>query len=180
KILDLGGPSCKVIQSVSSLGRRIGKPVNFVIIALSRTGSTHLTNLLNLQDDISCQGEIFHPKKIFLRWPKKDKSTETIAHLTELRQQEPAKFLDRILSQTYGSTHVGFKIFPGHNDDILWHLVESRSIRKIVLLRSNFLASYSSRLIRHQTRGSETAPTDAPTIYFSLEEFLRYCDEAAS
>src|SRR5438105_2272768 len=70
--------------------------MRFVIIASPRTGSTHLTSLLNEQDDIACHGEIFHPKKVFVRWPRQDKAPEAMAKLMKLREQDPQHFLDHI------------------------------------------------------------------------------------
>ena len=70
--------------------------MRFVIIASPRTGSTHLTSLLNEQDDIACHGEIFHPKKVFVRWPRQDKAPEAMAKLMKLREQDPQRFLDHI------------------------------------------------------------------------------------
>jgi hypothetical protein len=146
--------------------------MNFVVIAWPRTGSTRLTSLLNAQDNIACQGEIFHPKTIFLRWDKKDMSAEIMAELMELRQRDPTEFLDRIFAQNYGAAHVGFKLFDGQNDEVLWNLIDNGSVRKIVLLRSNFLAAYSSILQKRRRSQRQHAK-----VKFNPDRFLSYCDK---
>ncbi|HEY3776693.1 MAG TPA: hypothetical protein VGL35_01400 [Rhizomicrobium sp.] len=155
--------------------------MNFVVIATPRTGSTHLTNLLHLHDDVLCHGEIFHPKRVFVRWPKERKTPDAMAQLLEIRRRDPHAFLQTILAQNGGYVHVGFKIFAGHNDDILEDLIRNPSIRKIVLWRQNMLASYSSSLIAHQTGRGDARPTEfhQPKIEFRAKNFLTYCERVS-
>jgi hypothetical protein len=150
--------------------------MRFVIIASPRTGSSHLTKLLDQQDEIICNGEIFHPRKVYVNWPKADKSKEVLEQLAELRGRDPRAFLDRIYGRNYGRAHVGFKIFSGHNNDILDELIEDASILKIVLLRRNILASYSSSLIAQKTgkHSSRSPPTEQPVVEFNPTKFIAY------
>lgn len=145
--------------------------MRFVIIASPRTGSTHLTSLLNEQDDIACHGEIFHPKKVFVRWPKQEKAPEAMATLMKLREQDPQRFLDHISANSGDSTNIGFKIFAGHNDAFLETLIADNAVRKIVLWRSNLLASYSSSLIRGQKRAG---PPEPVRVRFDPAKFIAY------
>jgi hypothetical protein len=150
--------------------------MRFVIIASPRTGSTHLTSLLNEQDGIACHGEIFHPKKIFVRWPKKQKSPEAMAKLMSLRDSNPREFLDYICANSGECRHIGFKIFSGHNDVFLDSIVADDAIKKVVLFRANLLASYSSSLIaRGTSRGHERIEGSNPTrVTFEAARFMAY------
>jgi hypothetical protein len=65
----------------------------------------------------------------------------------------------------------GFKIFRGHNDIALSHILADNGIKKIVLQRENVLASYSSLLIAVKTghwqgrpRREEPPPEDPGSI----------------
>jgi len=145
--------------------------MRFVIIASPRTGSTHLTSLLNEQDGIACHGEIFHPKKVFVRWPRPDKAPEAMAKLMKLREQDPRRFLDHISANSGNCQHVGFKIFAGHNDAFLETLIADNAVRKIVLWRSNLLASYSSSLIRGQKGAESSEPAQ---VRFDAAKFIAY------
>jgi len=125
----------------------------FVIVAWPRTGSTHLVQLLNGHGEILCHGEIFQSQLpgIPLRWPDADKDPGAIGDLVNLRSQSPGMFLDRVWSRDYGHECIGFKIFPGHNDEVLEKLTHDSSVRKIVLMRRNVLAAYSSAMIARFT-----------------------------
>ena len=147
--------------------------MRFVIIASPRTGSTHLTSLLNEQDGITCHGEIFHPKKVFVRWPRTRKSPGVMSELMKLRERNPMDFLDHINAESGEDPHVGFKIFAGHNDAFLETLIADNSVRKIVLYRSNLLASYSSSLIRGQTQSTESEPA---LVTFNAARFLTWAE----
>jgi hypothetical protein len=143
--------------------------MRFVIIASPRTGSTHLTSLLNEQEGIACHGEIFHPKKVFVRWPKKQKSAEVMAELMIVRERNPQEFLEYVCANSGECRHIGFKIFAGHNDAFLEMLIADDTIKKIVLYRSNLLASYSSTLTRKR---SELAKS--PRVKFDSAKFTAY------
>jgi hypothetical protein len=145
--------------------------MRFVIIASPRTGSTHLTSLLNEQEGIACHGEIFHPKKVFVRWPKKHKSSVAMAELMKLRERNPQELLDFISANSRECRYVGFKMFAGHNDTFLETLIGDNGVKKIVLWRSNLLASYSSSLIRAK---KTTAASEPVHVRFNAERFLAY------
>ncbi|HEX3429316.1 MAG TPA: hypothetical protein VHT03_00390 [Rhizomicrobium sp.] len=149
--------------------------MRFVIIAAPRTGSTHLTSLLNEQKDIACHGEIFHPKKVFVRWPREQKSQDIMEKLMQLRERSAQEFLDYICANSGAYRHVGFKIFSGHNDRFLETLISDDSIRKIVLWRSNLLASYSSSLIARGTFGRKPSkPPEPRQVRFDAARFVAY------
>src|SRR5204863_4584463 len=124
----------------------------FVIIASPRTGSTHLTALLHKHSDIICHGELFHPKmkNPLKRWQSSDQVPNGVNEMVELRKSDPKKFLRLVFSNDHGGKHVGFKIFNGHNNEILDELIADTSVKKVVLFRPNLLAVYSSSQIAHR------------------------------
>ncbi len=124
--------------------------MRFVIVASPRTGSSLLVQLLHAHADIFCNGEIFN-QKIAVKWPREEKTPEVMRDLEELRRRDPVAFMDYVASRSYGRPHSGFKIFETHNDVALEHVLSSAGIRKIVLLRKNLLAAYSSTLIAKET-----------------------------
>ena len=153
----------------------------FVIVAWPRTGSTHLARLLNGHSDILCHGEIFQNDitALPIRWPKPDKKVGVIEDLLHMRSLDPSGFLEQVWSRNYACECVGFKIFPGHNDDMLRKLVSDISIRKIVLMRRNILAVYSSAMIARLTgerrRDSrKSGPGWRPAVEFELEQFVQF------
>jgi len=152
--------------------------MNFMIIASPRTGSTHLATLLDLQEDIRCNGEIFHPNNILVRWPKFHKTPEVMARLAEMRKRDPKSFLDEVLARSYGCAHVGFKIFSGHCDEMLDNLIADSSIKKVVLFRRNLLAVHSSSLIAHKIgeRALRAPRTVQPVVTFEPGPFMAFCE----
>src|SRR5258708_862065 len=118
--------------------------MRFVIVASPRTGSSHLTDLLNHQPDILCNGEIYHPLRVFVKWPRDKMEKRTRKTLRELRTQDPIAFKEYIFSNNFGRAHLGFKILNHQNNDVLQIVLDDSSIFKIILFRRNILANYSS------------------------------------
>src|SRR5580704_6853228 len=125
--------------------------MRFVIIASARTGSSHLVNKLGAHPEILCNGNVFHPKNVWVFWPEADLSREVKEGLLELRRTDPHGLLDRVFTTDYGRPHVGFKIFQNQNDEILDKLIQDGSVRKIVLYRKNVLANFSSKIAARKT-----------------------------
>jgi hypothetical protein len=142
-------------------------------------------SLLNLQKDILCNGEIFLARqgKVQVRWGSEDKDGVVIAELSNLRRRDPEAFLKRVFARNYGCGSVGFKIFAGQNDAMLDSLILDESVRKVVLMRRNVLAVYSSALIARETgtRTSRDSVLDArPQVGFREGGFSRYCERYLS
>ncbi len=125
--------------------------MRFVIIASPRTGSSHLVNMLGGHPEIFCNGNVFHPKHVWVFWPDSDLGREVKAELLRLRNTDPMALLERVFATNYGRPHVGFKIFEGQNDEILQKLIGDEAVRKIVLYRKNVLANYSSKIVARKT-----------------------------
>lgn len=120
----------------------------FVVVSEPRTGSTVLTHKLELLDNVSCQGEIFHPDEIY-----SSAKVDSIPTREE-RDSDPISFLQKILEQTFiqrgQSKTIGFKLFFDHNATITSYVLDKK-IPTILLERRNKLAQYSSLKIAKKT-----------------------------
>jgi hypothetical protein len=178
-VQDNSGNYAKLVVEKNVAGKWSPARNAFVIMAWPRTGSSHLVHLLNSHGEILCNGEIFQSgiASLAVRWPKSDRKVGLMDELVRLRREDPEAFLDRILARDYEREYVGFKIFPDHNDEVLAQLVADTSIRKIILLRRNILAVFSSAMIARLTgqRKSEAADTGwRPAIEFAPEQFISF------
>jgi hypothetical protein len=150
--------------------------MRFAIVASPRTGSSLLVQLLHAHEDIFCNGEIFNAK-IAVKWPREEKSPEAMQDLDELRRRNPITFIDYVTSRSYGRPHCGFKIFESHNDVALEHVLSNTEIRKIILLRKNLLAVYSSALIAKETGNFHSLGPRMlqAKIRFAGRDFRKFC-----
>lgn len=113
--------------------------IKFVIIANPRTGTNHFIDLLNSHVDVTCHSEVFHQNTVYLLEGDRD-------DLLEERERNPIEFLKGLYDSS-PTKACGFKIFKGHNANIVNHVLLDRTIKKIFLYRQNFLAVYSSERI---------------------------------
>jgi len=158
--------------------------MDFVVVCSQRTGSTLLTQLLDNQTDVLCNGAIFEarPGRMPVRWAKEPGVMEELVHL---RANNPEAFLARVLAERLGCHSVGFKICQGHNDRILDKLLVDPAIGKIVLIRQNVLAVYSSAMIARESGERRTTvvgtASDAKTqVEFNARRFLLFWERYAA
>lgn len=155
--------------------------MRFVILAAHRTGSTHLSSLLQHYDNILCNGEIFHKDGVFLRWPAGKLSPDLREEMARTRAASPIEFMHRVLGEGFGSEHVGFKLLFGQNKAAFDSVMGDRSIKKIVLLRQNFLASYASFIAASTTgtwhdrsSGKEKSSAKKTPLLFQRDDFIQF------
>jgi hypothetical protein len=152
--------------------------MRFLIIASPRTGSSHLTDMLNHQEDILCSGEIFHPYRAYVRWPKSELTSEMRQSLRTLRKKDPVGFTEHVYSANRGRSHVGFKMVNNRNNLVLYRLLGDPSVFKIVLYRQNVLANQSSKLIAATTgewaRRGKKVGEPPPKILFEAARFIKF------
>jgi FkbM family methyltransferase len=158
-------------------------PTGFVIYGAMRTGSNYLVSLLNQFEGVVCHGEAFNPGFVGLR--------EDYYAKLEMTREDPAKrdadigkFYNAILERENPAILCGFKMFPGHNPDILRRTLSDPSLVKIILKR-DVLTSFISLcqaetsgvwMIQDgnkQTRSQSQARSDVK-IAFDGPRFLRY------
>jgi hypothetical protein len=127
----------------------------FVILAQPRTGTNALVSRLNLIQEVKCHYEVFHKQEVYLS--KQLISEEKLPKLlsVENRDVDPAKFLDELIIETQssdlGNIIFGFKIFFGHNRQILDHVLADDNWIKIIVFRPNLLEQYLSEKIASVT-----------------------------
>jgi hypothetical protein len=152
----------------------------FVIIGGGRTGSSHLVRVLNQHPEILCHGESFHGRHtVHVRLSQVERGTpreEIKQELLALRNQDPFAYLEKIYSLGGEKPVVGFKIFERHNVDILKYVIETSSIQKVVLVRTNGLARYASLMTAHETGEWASAGTRSPARFIE-EAFLEQYNE---
>lgn len=153
----------------------------FCVIASARSGSNHFGSLLGRHRAVWVHGEIFHQHGMFPALRKHvDGQTVEIedpGHSLEERNADPFGYLDALMARTERDYVTGFKIFPNHNDDVVAAMIDDEAVKKIVLIRMNALAQYSSDLEaaardRYVFLEGDETPQDV-AIRFDREEFER-------
>lgn len=157
--------------------------MRFVVIAAARTGSTHLVTQLNREPDIWCHDEVFHPSRVFLRWPGNPPASvreDLEAELLALRESDPDRFLARVHGLGFDRRNVGMRIFERHDPAMLARMIADPEIAKIVLLRANVLANYASRLEARDDGAwgvvDQEQRAAAPPVRFGRKAFITHHD----
>ena len=165
--------------------------VKFVVLTSSRTGSTWLIDLLNMQPGVEAHGELF------LEQPR---STPAIAGRADFRrfiEVHGTPGLTRIprvfsyLNELYRTPHtVGFKLMYTQlrrHPEILAYLV-ARRVRVVHLIRLNHIDVIVSEELARLTGRSHApvgASTSIPMVYLNpatllrrMQKLSRNCEEA--
>ncbi|MEM7671208.1 MAG: nodulation protein NodH, partial [Pseudomonadota bacterium] len=101
----------------------------FVIIGTMRSGSNFLEKQIAASDDVVTYGEAFNPA--FTGGPKRpDLAGWTVSD----RDADPLGFLAALLDDAAPAT-MGFRLFNGHSDRLLAHVVDDPDCGVIVLRR---------------------------------------------
>jgi LPS sulfotransferase NodH len=150
----------------------------FVIFAMARSGSGHLCDQLRAQPDIWCHNEVFHSGKVHLRTPFEDdrRGRKLAPNIGILRETDREAFLEKVFELSFGRAHVGFKIFPRQGDGEAFRLLDDALLSKIVLLRANVLAMYSSLLAAKETgawNSRKMTGVKRNLVRFDEEEFRK-------
>lgn len=159
---------------------------HFVIIAMPRSGSTRLCDILARHPAIACHLEIFHPDEVQAHIPRG--AGHEIMDKAK-RDANPKLFLDKFLAfnETWfkGRQWHGFKVMLDRNQlmAVTELVAPDPRLRKIVLYRDNLLACHASVELAmasglwHRTAG--TAAPDAPErkIVFDWDRFFAYAGE---
>lgn len=115
----------------------------FVILALPRSGSTYLMELLDSHHVIRCSGEQYNPYAVFDTRAKDDRHETVLG-----RDRDPATYLDQFFTDaaTPDTRVAGFKFMIGHNVNVLRAIEQRPDIAVIYLWRENRLAQAASLL----------------------------------
>ena len=140
----------RIRSSVSrfSKRRRGRQRSNFVILCRPRTGSYHLTSLLDSCPDIICHGELFKPARVELRSSHKQRIR---IRRSARRDRQPMAFI-RQVRDLDPDLHFGFKLFTTHVSRVpeLEKLLASRNW-KLIILQRDPIETYASSLRAKRT-----------------------------
>jgi hypothetical protein len=118
-------------------------PGKFVVYAWARTGSYHLTSLLDSCEDVICHGELFKPGRIELRPRLREK---VLIDTPEQRDATPFKYIHQVRT-LMADKHFGFKLFPSHVKRVprLGNVLSDKTWKVIGLFRDP-IETYASAL----------------------------------
>jgi hypothetical protein len=121
-------------------------PSRFVIVTMSRSGTSLLSETLNSHSQIVCHGEVYHPNPV---WHIKDKFVErSFEEVLKFRAADPVAYLEWVY-QRPDVAAVGFKMWRSQNPEVCDALLADESVSKIIYERTNVLARYSSSNLVH-------------------------------
>jgi hypothetical protein len=124
-------------------------PNTFLIYCLPRSGSQHLSHLLDSAPEIICPGEIFQPKRL-----KLEEIYRTRMSITDPleRDADPFAFTEQF-RRLYPDLHFGFKLLRRHVEALpeLKKYLLSPEWRTIFLVR-NPIETYASTLRAKKTK----------------------------
>lgn len=159
---------------------------HFVIIAMPRSGSTRLCDILGRHPAIACHLEIFHPNEVQAHLPR-DTGLEIMDPAK--RDADPKLFLDKFLAFNEDwfkdRQRHGFKVMLDRNQlkAVTEVVTPDPRLKKIVLYRENLLASYASVAMAlatglwHRTNGADTGGEPARKIAFDWDRFFAFAGE---
>jgi len=161
---------------------------HFAIIAMPRSGSTRLCDILGRHPAVACHLEIFHPSEVQAHLP-----TDTGLEIMDVakRDSDPKLFLDKFLAfnETWfkGRQRHGFKVMLDRNQlPVLTEVIApDPRLMKIVLHRDNLLACYVSVELAmatgrwHRTDGAEARAEPERKIDFDWDRFFAFAGEQA-
>jgi hypothetical protein len=161
------------------------RAVTFVLFFLPRTGSNMLKEWLTTHPAVRCLPTIFGTGK---GWPKPDPGGRGVMRWmrdniasewddAELRRAKPRKLLRQILAASPDKYAIGFKynLTPEPLTDEF--LAFGAGLRKILLVRSNLLAAYSSDKVADATdqgTARKGAAVKRVAVEFDPAEFGRF------
>lgn len=160
-----------------------GKLAHFVIYGSMRTGSSLLVSLLNQLPGVVCHGEVFNPNFVGLH-PTYARTFRIPREATAKRDLDTDALYELLLHASPDTRMVGFKIFPGHDRNILERTLTDTRVRKIILRRDIvesfvslcqaeknkvWLISSTDKELEHEKRRRASRP-----VLFEATRFLKY------
>ena len=160
---------------------------HFAIIAMPRSGSTRLCDVLARHPAVACHLEIFHPAEVQAHLPR-DLGLDVMD--CAFRDANPKLFLDKFLAfnETWypGRQRHGFKVMLDRNQlkAVVELICPDPRFKKIVLYRENLLACYLSVELAlatglwHRVDGADTtAAQEEHKIDFDWDGFFALAGE---
>ncbi|PLL11133.1 hypothetical protein C0V75_17770 [Tabrizicola sp. TH137] len=154
-------------------------PRRFVILSGSRSGTSLLSETLNVHPEILCHGELFHPTPA--SHIKRQEGDLSVEEAVALRDRDPIGYLDWALTRP-GVAAAGFKMWRSQQDAVCDRLLADEATLKIIYERENVLARFSSsRLVKatgiYNINSERARPGKLNTLVdFNRKAFLGYFD----
>jgi len=173
------------------------KPRFFCVLAVPRTGSSHLNNILSAIPEMNAKAEVFHrsyqstfssgEQDALCRRSGLDLSDEFA--FTAWKRAHPAAALEAILEGAGGRRIVTFKVFPGHlttgllesdlmaRDDIAFAILRRRPIESFI---SGNKADADGIYNRHDTTGIKPELSAEAFVAWARKtwRWYRWCETA--
>jgi hypothetical protein len=153
----------------------------FVVIAIPRSGSTHLCGLLDSHPEIKCHYEVLHPAEVatsfYFDHYLKDKTR---------RDLDQKRFIDELFSESFrlfpSAKAVGFKILLSKPQMGCGfeYILDRRDVQKLILNRENRLAYYASVKLALATdiwQSQRERRILSVAIVFAPDEFLKWTQD---
>ncbi|MBS0125693.1 sulfotransferase [Thetidibacter halocola] len=120
----------------------------FIILGQPRSGTTHLTTLLDSHPDVICAGELFNP--YIMMGMTNDAGDDAILARDAAPRRAAEAFFEQ--AEAEGARAAGFKFMLGHDIAVLKWISRNPDIRIIYIRRANKLAQVASLIKANQTR----------------------------
>ena len=146
----------------------------FTLLSAARSGTSLVMRTLETHPDIWAAGEIFHTN------PEWHLPAEFVASdRIRLRETDPNKFVEQVFVFGASKKATGFKMWYDQNPVAAEYVMKRNDIKKVILNRTNKLATYSSGFAAeksgiwnvHATDTNNYAP---PYVFFSEESFDKH------
>jgi len=146
----------------------------FTLLSAARSGTSLVMRTLETHPDIWAAGEIFHSNPEWHLPPEL-----TVPDQIRIRDIDPTNFVDKVF--LFGATKkaTGFKMWYDQNPVAAEYVLKNPDIKKIILSRTNKLATYSSGFAAEKSGIWNVHAKDAnnyvpPYVFFSEESFDKH------
>ncbi len=173
------------------------KPRFFCVLAVPRTGSSHLNNILSAIPEMNAKAELFHgsyqsafsPGELDALRKRSSLDPSNEVAFTAWKRAHPAATLEAIHEGAGGQRIVTFKVFPGHlktglfesdlmaRGDIAFAILRRRPIESFI---SDSKANAAGIFSRHDTTGIKPELSAEAFIAWARKiwRWYRWCETA--
>jgi hypothetical protein len=143
----------------------------FTLLSAARSGTSLVIRSLETHPDIWVAGEIFHNTPEWHLPPEL-----TVPEQLQARETDPIGFVERVFKFSTSKKVVGFKMWYDQNPIAAEYVLRHNGIKKIILDRTNKLATYSSGFAAEKSGIWNVPAKDANNyvpayVFFSEESF---------
>lgn len=149
----------------------------FIILNAPRVGSNLLCTMLDAHPEILCHHEIFNPH--LLGYARSLNQTDFSIGTMEERQENPIEIYNRIWENHLGFDCVGFKLCWRQHEEIFYHVLKDKTVKKVILKRQDQFRSFVSLLMARKTGewvvyNDETINHQPTKVFVNPAEFQEF------